>query len=124
MVRYTYREFYDRIQRLASSLEAIGADPDSKIAFVDWNTHQYLEGMFAIPMMGSILHFVNLRLAPEEIVYTMKYVEDDYVIIRDEFLPLAEKLAPHVPFVKGWIVTGDNVENVETSLKPVYVYET
>ncbi len=79
--------------------------------------------MFAIPMMGSILHCVNLRLAPEEIVYTMRYVEDDFVIIRDEFLPLAEKLAPHVPTVKGWIVTGDDAKTPETSLKNVYVYE-
>jgi len=73
--------------------------------------------------MGSILHCVNLRLAPEEIVYTMRYVEDDFVVIRDEFLPLAEKLAPHVPSVKGWIVTGDNVDTVETNLKPVYIWE-
>lgn len=122
VVRYTFRKFYDRLQRLASSLENMGVG-NSKIAFIDWNTHQYLEGMFAIPMMGSILHCVNLRLAPEEIVYTMRYVEDDFVMIRDEFLPLAEKLAPHVPSVKGWIVTGDNVENVETSLRPVYIYE-
>ncbi|WP_202318985.1 long-chain-fatty-acid--CoA ligase [Archaeoglobus neptunius] len=122
VVRYTYREFYERLQRIASSLESMGAK-NSKIAFIDWNTHQYLEGMFAIPMMGSILHCVNLRLAPEEIVYTMRYVEDDFVVIRDEFLPLAEKLAPHVPSVKGWIVTGDDIDKVETTLKPLYFWE-
>lgn len=54
VVRYTFRKFYDRLQRLASSLENMGVG-NSKIAFIDWNTHQYLEGMFAIPMMGSIL---------------------------------------------------------------------
>jgi fatty-acyl-CoA synthase len=121
-VRYTYSEFYERLQRLANGLESIGAGPGSKIAFIDWNTHQYLEGMFAIPMMGSIIHHVNIRLAPQEIIYTMKYVEDDFVVVRDEFLPFAEALASQVPFVKGWIVTGD-MENVETSLKPLYFYE-
>ncbi len=121
-VRCTYSEFYKRLQKLANGLESIGAKPGPKIAFVDWNTHQYLEGMFAIPMMGSLIHHVNIRLAPEEILYTMKYVEDDYVIVRDEFLPLAEKLASHTPFVKGWIVTGES-EDVKTSLKPLYFYE-
>ncbi len=119
-VRYNYLKFYERLQRLASSLESIGAMPGSKIAFIDWNTHQYLEGMFAIPMMGSILHYVNIRLAPEEILYTMKYVKDDFVFVRGEFVPLAEKLAPHVPFVNGWIITG---EDVDTNLAPAYYYE-
>lgn len=120
--RYSYARFYERLQKVASSLENIGAK-GAKIAFIDWNTHQYLEGMFAIPMMGSILHCVNLRLAPEEIVYTMRYVEDDFVVVRDEFLPLAERLAPHVPTVKGWIVTGDGIDKVNTNLKPLYFWE-
>jgi fatty-acyl-CoA synthase len=86
---------------------------DAKIGFMEWNTHQYLEGMFAIPMMGSIIHTINIRLAPQEIVYTINYVKDDYIVVGRDFVPLAEKMAPHVPSVKGWILT----EEAETQAK-------
>jgi fatty-acyl-CoA synthase len=116
--RYNYKEFYERLQRLASGLEVMGIR-DAKIGFMEWNTHQYLEGMFAIPMMGSIIHTINIRLAPQEIVYTINYVKDDYIVVGRDFVPLAEKIAPHVPSVKGWILT----EEAETQLKPCYYYE-
>ncbi|MEM5823160.1 MAG: long-chain-fatty-acid--CoA ligase [Archaeoglobaceae archaeon] len=116
--RYNYRKFYERLQRFASGAESLGIK-DAKIAFFDWNTHHYLEGMFAIPMMGSILHFVNIRLSPQEIIYTANYVKDDYVVFGRDFLPLVERIAPHIPSVKGWIAT----QEVETSLKPLYYYE-
>lgn len=122
-VRYGYSTFYDRLNGLANGLESIGAKPGSKIGIVDWNTHQYLESMFAIPMMGSIIHSVNLRLAPEDILYTLKYVQDDYIIIRDEFVPLVEKLAPNISSIKGAIITGDYTESPKTSYKPTYLYE-
>ncbi|MEM1579244.1 MAG: long-chain-fatty-acid--CoA ligase [Archaeoglobaceae archaeon] len=116
--RYTYRKFYERIQKFASGMKDLGIK-DAKIAFFDWNSPHYLEGMFAIPMMGSILHFVNIRLSPQEIVYTMNYVKDDYVVFSKDFLPLVERIAQHVPSVKGWI----SIDAVESSLKPLYYYE-
>jgi len=116
--RYNYAKFYERLQRLASGLEGMGIK-DAKIGFIDWNSYQYLEGMFAIPMMGSVIHYINIRLAPQEIVYTINYVKDDYIVLGKDFVPLAERIAAHVPSVKGWILT----EEVETKLKPCYYYE-
>lgn len=120
--RYTYVEFYERLQRLANGLKKIGVKPGTTVGVIDWNTNQYLESYFTIPMMGAVLHTINLRLSPEQILYTIDYVKDDFIIIRDEFLPLAEKLASRMPYVKGWIVTGDE-PSFKTTLKPVYSYE-
>ena len=124
ITRYTYRVFHDRISRLADSLSSIGVKPDMKIGVMDWNTSQYLEMMWAIPMMGSVLHTINMRLPSEQIIWTINYLEDDFLIIRDEFLPLAEKM---IKVLKkkplGFIVTGDEPKTPETSLKPLYIYE-
>jgi len=117
--RYNYVTFYERVRRLASGLMSLGLRDGSKVGVIDWNTNHFLELMFAVPLSGSILHTINLRLAPQEILYTINYVRDDAFVIRDEFVPLAEKLAPAMPFVKQWIVTSDDGSLPSTTLRPV-----
>jgi Acyl-CoA synthetases (AMP-forming)/AMP-acid ligases II len=117
--RYNYVTFYERVRRLASGLMSLGLRDGSKVGVIDWNTSHFLELMFAVPLSGSILHTINLRLAPQEILYTINYVRDDAFVIRDEFVPLAEKLAPAMPFVKQWIVTSDDGSLPSTTLRPV-----
>ncbi|MDP8003674.1 MAG: AMP-binding protein [Caldisphaera sp.] len=95
-----YTEFNSRIRKLASELETIGLKKDSKIGIIGWNTNYFLESLFATPYTGGILHTINLRLSSQEIVYTMNYVKDDAIIIRDEFVQLVEKIAKSVPFYK------------------------
>ena len=48
-----------------------GVRPGQTVAVMDWDTHRYLECFFAIPMMGAVLHTVNVRLSPEQILYTI-----------------------------------------------------
>ena len=42
--------------------------------------------LFAVPMMGAVLHTVNVRLSPEQILYTINHARDD-VILRQRGLP-------------------------------------
>ncbi|MEB3778766.1 MAG: long-chain-fatty-acid--CoA ligase [Desulfurococcales archaeon] len=121
--RYTYREFDERIRRLASGFSSLGLERGSRIGVIDWNTLHYLELMYAVPIHGSALHYINLRLAPEEILYTIRYVEDDALIVRDEFLPLVEKMADRIGFVKHWIVVNDTGELPDSKLKPLHHIE-
>ena len=59
--RYTYREFGKRVARLANGLESIGVKMGDTVAVMDWDSHRYLECFFAIPMMGAVLHTINIR---------------------------------------------------------------
>jgi fatty-acyl-CoA synthase len=122
--RYTYEEFYNRIRKLASSFQKLGIDHNKTVGIIDWNTHQYLESFYAVQMLGAKLHTINLRLSPEQILWTINYLEDDFFIIRDEFVPLLEKLSNY--FKKkplGYIITGDEIKQIHTSLNPVFYYE-
>jgi fatty-acyl-CoA synthase len=121
--RFTFNEFYDRISRFSNGLKEIGVRPGDKVAVLDWDTNHYMESYFSIPMMGSVLHTVNIRYPPELIYLTMQHAEDKFVIIRDEFLPLIEKYASMFDFIKGWIVYSDENEDVKTTLEPSYNYE-
>ena len=99
-VRHTYLELHKRINRLASALTSLGVGPGDTVAVLDWDSHRYLECFFAVPMMGAILHTVNIRLSPEQILFTMNHAEDDVVLVHEDFVPLLASLAGKLPTVK------------------------
>jgi fatty-acyl-CoA synthase len=121
--KYTFREFYRRVSGLAAGLESIGVNKGDVVAVIDWDTNRYMECYFAIPMLGAVMHTVNIRYPPELIYYSMNHAEDKYVIVRDEFLPVLEKSQSLFDFVKGWIVYNEDHKTVSTTLKPSYNYD-
>ncbi|MGA2874121.1 MAG: fatty acid--CoA ligase [Nitrososphaerales archaeon] len=106
--RYTWTKFLDRVNALASGLDGLGVKKGSKVAVVDIDTNRYLEAYFAVPMMGAVLHTVNIRLPPEQIAYTIGHAEDDVVLIADQFLPIAAKMAPQLKSVKAVVTMSDS----------------
>jgi len=120
--RLTFKEFYERVSRFSSGLSKIGVKPGDKVGILDWDSDFYVQSYFSIPMMGAVLHTVNIRYPPELIFYTMQHAEDKYVLIRDEFVPLIEKAAQLFDFVKGWIIYSDTDEKIKTTLEPHYYY--
>ena len=88
--RYTYTTLAERVNRLASALAALGVKPGATVAIMDWDSHRYLECFFAVPMMGAVLHTVNVRISPEQVLYTINHAKDDVVLVNAEFLPLLE----------------------------------
>lgn len=120
--QFTFREFYDRVHNLASSLIRIGVKKGDKVAVIDWDTNRYMEAYYAIPMIGAVLHTVNIRYPPELIFYSMQHAEDKYVIVRDEFVPILEKNKAAFDFIKGWIVYAEKGE-IPDNLTPKYNYD-
>ena len=111
--RYDYITLNERICRLANVLTSLGIGAGDTVAVMDWDSHRYLEAYFAVPMIGAVLHHVNVRLSPEQIIYTMNHAEDDLVLVHDDFLPLVEQVGPALTTVKGYIQLSD------TPIKPV-----
>ncbi|TPW24607.1 fatty acid--CoA ligase [Marinobacter nauticus] len=106
--KYTYKDLVERIHRLANALTDAGIKPGDTVAVMDWDTPRYLECFFAIPMIGAILHTVNVRLSPEQVVYTMNHAEDDAVLVHDDFLPIIEGVKDEIKTVKTWIQVTDS----------------
>ena len=65
--RYTYREFSERIYRLASALRQQGVGKDDKVAFICPNIPAMLEAHYGVPLIGAVLVSVNIRLSPGEV---------------------------------------------------------
>jgi acyl-CoA synthetase (AMP-forming)/AMP-acid ligase II len=90
--RITYRELGKRVGSLASALAGLGVRPGDTVGVMDWDTTRYLECFFAVPMMGAVLHTVNVRLSPEQMLYTINHAEDDIVLVNSEILPALEQV--------------------------------
>lgn len=95
-VELTYAAFGQRVNRLGSALTALGLGLDCVIAVMDYDSHRYLECFFAIPMLGATLHTVNVRLSPEQVLYTINHAEDDAILVHEDFLPLLLPLLPRM----------------------------
>lgn len=94
--RYTYRDWYRRARTLAKVLQSFGVQPGDRVATLMWNHYAHLEAYFAIPVIGAVLHTLNLRLHPDELAYVINDAEDRVLIVDDVLLPLFEKIRDRV----------------------------
>ncbi|WP_031303533.1 fatty acid--CoA ligase [Pseudomonas sp. EGD-AK9] len=122
-LRYSYRTLNERIQRLANALTAAGVRAGDTVALLDWDSHRALECFFAVPMLGAVLHTVNIRLSPEQVAYTMNHAEDDIVLVHDDFLPLMEQVNGELKTVRGYVQLTDSSAK-PTRLPLLGEYET
>ncbi|MDD2605274.1 MAG: AMP-binding protein, partial [Desulfobacteraceae bacterium] len=83
--RYTYRQFYERVNRLASALISRGIGKGDKVAFVCPNTPPMLEAHYAVPMIGAALVSVNIRLSFPEVNYILDHSDAKAVFVDNEF---------------------------------------
>jgi fatty-acyl-CoA synthase len=109
-VRLTYRQLRERIGRLASMLNSLGARQGTTVAVMDWDSHRYLEAYFAVPMMGGVLLTVNIRLAPAQIAFTLAHAEAEVLLVHREFLAVAAVILAQLPKIKAVVVIADGVE--------------
>jgi fatty-acyl-CoA synthase len=121
--RFSYGELRRRVCRLANALVAMGVKPGDTVAVMDYDSHRYLECFFAIPMIGAILHTVNIKLSPEQILYTINHAEDDYIFVNGDFLPLIEQIRGRIDMVKGYMLLKDGDGPIETSVPLAGEYE-
>src|SRR5262249_8004588 len=122
--RMTYHDLAERVGRLASGLAGLGVEPGDTVAVMDWDTTRYLECFFAVPMMGALLHTINVRLSPEQILYTINHAKDDVILVNGEFLPILEKVWDRVEGVKALVLLDDGGERPKTALSLAADYET
>ena len=123
-LRYTYRDLRKRVSRLAGALTLLGVKAGDTVAVMDWDSHRYLECFFAVPMLGAVLHTINVRLSAEQILYTIDHAEDDYLLVNDEFLPIIEQIKGRIDTVKRFVLLTDLEEPPQTSIPLAGEYET
>ena len=123
-MRHTYATFSERVHRLASALSTLGVRAGATVAMMDWDSHRYLECFFAVPMMGAVLHTVNIRISPEQVLYTINHAKDDVILVNAEFAPLLESIHAKIRSGVKLVLINDVAETPRTSLPFAAEYES
>jgi fatty-acyl-CoA synthase len=104
--RTTYADLGKRAARLAGALRALGVQADQRVATFMWNNAEHLETYLAVPSMGAVLHTLNIRLFPDQLIYIAEHAEDDVVIVDGSLVPLLAKVLREFKTVRHVIVVG------------------
>lgn len=115
--RYTFADAHRRARQLANALGALGVRSHDRIGTLAWNGFRHFELYYAVSGRGAVIHTVNPRLFPEQIVYIINHAEDEYVFFDLTFLKLIEGIAPHCKRVRGWVALTDRAHMPQSSLE-------
>jgi fatty-acyl-CoA synthase len=88
--RYTYREFGERVNRLASALRSAGLQKGDRVAFICPNSPALLEGHYGVPAAGGVLVAINYRLDANDIGFILKHSGARFLFVDHEFEHLVE----------------------------------
>ncbi|WP_431817969.1 long-chain fatty acid--CoA ligase [Gordonia jacobaea] len=111
--RRTYAEVGRRCAQLAHALRGLGVNGDQRVATFMWNNAEHLEAYLAVPAMGAVLHTLNIRLFPEQLIHVANHAEDQVIIVDPSLLPLLNPQLPQLTTVKHVIVTGESTDGVD-----------
>jgi fatty-acyl-CoA synthase len=123
IVRITYGEWAERTRRLAGVLDAMEISADARVGTFAWNTARHLELYFAAPCSGRVLHTLNVRLFPDDVVYIADHAEDEIVFVDRSLLKVFWPLVDRFETVKHVVVMDDGSGNEVPDDPRVHDYE-
>jgi len=116
--RYTYRDLGTRARQLANALAAFGLSPGERVATLAWNGYRHMELYYAVAGSGRVLHTLNPRLHPDQVVWIADHAEDRVLFFDLTFLPLVEAIAQRVGTVKLFVAMTDRKHMPATTTIP------
>ncbi len=121
--RSNYRRTDARARRLAQALARLGIRPGERVGGVSWNHSRYLEAFFGVSGMGAILHTVNPRLFPEQLVYMINHAEDRFLLVDLGCVDIVAGIIEKLETVEGIVVFTDAAHMPEGTLPDALCYE-
>ncbi|HSC10854.1 MAG TPA: 3-(methylthio)propionyl-CoA ligase [Rhodanobacteraceae bacterium] len=116
--RYTYRDLGQRSRQLANALAAFGLESGDRVATLAWNGYRHMELYYAVAGSGRVLHTLNPRLHPDQVVWIADHAEDRVLFFDLTFLPLVEAIAHRVGTVKHFVAMTDRKHMPATTTIP------
>ena len=116
--RTTYRELAARSRRMAKALAQLGVKTGERVATLAWNGYRHMELYYAASGSGAVLHTLNPRLHPDQVVYIADHAEDQVLFFDMTFLPLIEAIAPRVKTIRHFVAMTDRAHMPKESKIP------
>src|SRR6476619_7560358 len=116
--RTNYRELAARSRRMANALAGLGIKSGDRVATLAWNGYRHMEIYYAASGSGAVLHTLNPRLHPDQVVYIADHAEDRALFFDLTFLPLIEAIAHRVKTIKTFVAMTDRAHMPAASKIP------
>ncbi len=105
--RTTYRELAARSRRMANALAGLGVKQSDRVATLAWNGYRHMELYYAVSGSGAVLHTINPRLHPDQVVYIADHAEDQVLFFDLTFLPLIAAIAGRTKTIRHFVAMTD-----------------
>jgi acyl-CoA synthetase (AMP-forming)/AMP-acid ligase II len=121
--RYTYRDLGQRARRMANALAGLGIGASDRVATLAWNGYRHMELYYAVSGSGAVLHTMNPRLHPDQVVWIADHAEDQVLFFDLTFLPLVEAIAGRVKTIKHFVALTDRAHMPASKVPNLLCYE-
>jgi len=105
--RYTWAEVAKRSRQVANALDKLSLGQSERVATLAWNGYRHLELYFGVSGSGRVLHTLNPRLHPDQVVWIANHAEDQVLCFDMTFLPLVQTVHSRCTSVKHWVALCD-----------------
>ncbi|WP_417588227.1 3-(methylthio)propionyl-CoA ligase [Pararhodobacter oceanensis] len=122
--RYTYRDLASRARRLANALAGLGLSASQRVGTLAWNGYRHMELYYGASGSGLVLHTLNPRLHPDQLVWIADNAGDQVLCFDLTFLPLVEATAKRFSTIKHFVLMADRDHMpAETGIPNLLCYE-
>jgi fatty-acyl-CoA synthase len=115
ILRYTFAELAARSRRMANVLATLGVRGSQRVATLAWNGSRHMELYYAVSGSGAVLHTLNPRLHPDQLVWIADHAQDEVLFFDLSFLPLVEAIAPRAKSIRHFVAMTDRAHMPERS---------
>ena len=82
-----------RANALAHALSRAGIKRGDRVATFSYNTNRHMACYHAVPLMGAVLHPLNIRLGPHELAFILEHAGDKVAVVDAVLLPSFSKVS-------------------------------
>lgn len=119
----TWGDVARNARRIGSALTALGLEPQARVATIAWNNRRHLELYFGTSGAGFVLHTINPRLFPEQLVYIINHAADRVLFIDRTFVPLVAAIRSQLEHVRHVVLMGPRDEEAAAQLDGLEFYD-
>jgi fatty-acyl-CoA synthase len=105
--RYTWADVANRSRQMANALDALGLEQGQRVATLAWNGYRHLELYFGVSGSGRVLHTLNPRLHPDQVVWIANHAEDQVLFFDMTFMPLVQAVHARCTTIQHWVAMCD-----------------
>ncbi len=117
--QFTYAQFAERAEKLATGLAKLGIQPGDRVAYLSFNNHQLLEGYYGVVQAKAIVMPLNVRLSAPELINILNHSGARMLIYENDFLPVIQQLKGESKSIERWVTVDPKTPEADLTYEEI-----